>query len=242
MIKFFRKIRYDLIEKIKTGKYFKYAIGEIVLVVIGILIALQINNWNENRKAEVEEIKILANLKSDLEKTLIEFANAVEFNKSTVAEISKIQHHHKNNLPYDEKLDFSFGVIPHFYFSFVTNSTYKSLQTVGIGIIQNDSLKNKIVNIYDVVLASMIDYNNDENLLKSSIVEPFFSKNIRYTEDSVYSAKPNKYTDLINNNEFNNILSLIKRQRARGFENYESVSIKLKDLIDAINSELKNRT
>ena len=88
----------------------------------------------------------------------------------------------------------------------------------------------------------MIDYNNDENLLKSSIVEPFFSKNIRYTEDSVYSAKPNKYTDLINNNEFNNILSLIKRQRARGFENYESVSIKLKDLIDAINSELKNRT
>ena len=48
MIKFFRKIRYDLMEKNKTGKYFKYAIGEIVLVVIGILIALQINNWNED--------------------------------------------------------------------------------------------------------------------------------------------------------------------------------------------------
>ena len=47
MIKFFRRIRYDLMEKNKTGKYFKYAIGEIILVVIGILIALQINNWNE---------------------------------------------------------------------------------------------------------------------------------------------------------------------------------------------------
>tara|TARA_R110002051_G_scaffold313163_1_gene388974 strand:- start:6431 stop:6565 length:135 start_codon:yes stop_codon:yes gene_type:complete len=44
MIKFFRKIRYDLMGKNKTGKYFKYAIGEIVLVVIGILIALSINN------------------------------------------------------------------------------------------------------------------------------------------------------------------------------------------------------
>jgi len=43
MIKFFRKIRYDLMEKNKTKKYFKYAIGEIVLVVIGILIALSIN-------------------------------------------------------------------------------------------------------------------------------------------------------------------------------------------------------
>ena len=50
MRKIFRKIRYDLMKKNKTGKYLKYAIGEIVLVVIGILIALQINNWNENKK------------------------------------------------------------------------------------------------------------------------------------------------------------------------------------------------
>jgi hypothetical protein len=56
MIKFFRKIRYDLMEKNKTGKYLKYAIGEILLVVIGILFALQINNWNNNKneKAEIE--------------------------------------------------------------------------------------------------------------------------------------------------------------------------------------------
>ena len=52
MIKIFRKIRYDLIEKRKTGKYLKYAIGEIILVVIGILIALGVNNWNENRKLD----------------------------------------------------------------------------------------------------------------------------------------------------------------------------------------------
>jgi hypothetical protein len=45
MIKFFRQIRFKLMETGKTSKYFKYAIGEIVLVVIGILIALQINNW-----------------------------------------------------------------------------------------------------------------------------------------------------------------------------------------------------
>ncbi len=47
MIKFFRNIRKTLLTEGKTSKYFKYAIGEIVLVVIGILIALQINNWNE---------------------------------------------------------------------------------------------------------------------------------------------------------------------------------------------------
>ncbi len=52
MIKFFRKIRYDLMEKNKIGKYLKYAIGEIILVVIGILIALQLNNLNDERKTE----------------------------------------------------------------------------------------------------------------------------------------------------------------------------------------------
>ncbi len=50
MIKFFRNIRKKLLAEGKTTNYLKYAIGEIVLVVIGILIALQINNWNENRK------------------------------------------------------------------------------------------------------------------------------------------------------------------------------------------------
>ena len=52
MIKFFRKIRQNLLSEGKTGKYLKYAIGEIILVVIGILIALSINNWNENQKLQ----------------------------------------------------------------------------------------------------------------------------------------------------------------------------------------------
>ena len=67
MIKFFRKIRYNLMSENKTGKYFKYAIGEILLVVIGILIALQINNWNENRKLNNNEKIILTDLVEDLE-------------------------------------------------------------------------------------------------------------------------------------------------------------------------------
>ena len=70
MIKFFRKIRYDLMEKNKTGKYFKYAIGEIVLVVIGILIALQINNFNEQRKDSEKEQVVLKQLKEDYETDL----------------------------------------------------------------------------------------------------------------------------------------------------------------------------
>ena len=72
MIKFFRHIRKSLLMENKKSKYFKYAIGEIILVVIGILIALQINNWNEKRKSK-EAVKIaLESLISDLKKDTLQ--------------------------------------------------------------------------------------------------------------------------------------------------------------------------
>lgn len=73
MIKFFRHIRKSLLMSNQTSKYFKYAIGEIVLVVIGILIALQINSWNQDRLNRIEEKTILTNLKGDFENAITEF-------------------------------------------------------------------------------------------------------------------------------------------------------------------------
>lgn len=70
MIKIFRRIRYDLMQKNNTGKYLKYAIGEIVLVVIGILIALSINNWNQERIKHNEAKVLLSNLKLDVEENI----------------------------------------------------------------------------------------------------------------------------------------------------------------------------
>jgi len=66
MIKFFRKIRQNLLMENKTGKYFKYAIGEIVLVVIGILIALSINNWNEQVKKDKKIASVFETIKKDI--------------------------------------------------------------------------------------------------------------------------------------------------------------------------------
>jgi len=66
MIKFFRRIRQDLLSSNKTSQYFKYAFGEIVLVVLGILIALSINNWNENRINNRKQEDYLIGLKNDL--------------------------------------------------------------------------------------------------------------------------------------------------------------------------------
>ncbi len=73
MIGFFRKIRKKLADDNKPLKYARYAIGEIVLVIIGILIALQINNWNEIEKSKSESKRLLIVLKLDLEKDIHNF-------------------------------------------------------------------------------------------------------------------------------------------------------------------------
>jgi len=80
MIKFFRKIRYDLMGKNKTGKYLKYAIGEIVLVVIGILIALQINNWNSKRIEKREEISSYTNIKRQINDDKNVISGIIDYN------------------------------------------------------------------------------------------------------------------------------------------------------------------
>jgi len=84
MIKFFRKIRYNLMETGKTAKYFKYAIGEIILVVIGILLALQINTWNNNKQEAKLEQQYINRLITELKE------DAIYYNKKSnqFAEIS----------------------------------------------------------------------------------------------------------------------------------------------------------
>lgn len=67
MFRFFRQIRKSLMEQNKTRTYILYAVGEIMLVVMGILIALQVNNWNEERVRLADERELLINLKTDFE-------------------------------------------------------------------------------------------------------------------------------------------------------------------------------
>ena len=100
MIKLFRKIRQDLLSKGKTGKYLKYAIGEIILVVIGILIALQINNWNEINK------KIY--LKNEYQNSLIN-----DFSKDTIQINARLK---KNR----DRIEFLTPVIDSIYNGFYT--------------------------------------------------------------------------------------------------------------------------
>ncbi|VAV86217.1 FIG00653203: hypothetical protein [hydrothermal vent metagenome] len=103
MIKFFRKIRQNMIKENRASKYLLYAIGEIVLVVIGILIALSINNWNENRKEEIILKSNLSTILKILENDKAQLLTLIQSRKESKKQSTSIINSYKNNEPIDSK-------------------------------------------------------------------------------------------------------------------------------------------
>ena len=90
MIKFFRKIRQRLLSENKPSKYLLYALGEILLIVIGILVALQINIWNENRKLLAAEKELYLKIIKDLDEEQKVLENQVQFSETLKSYYRKI--------------------------------------------------------------------------------------------------------------------------------------------------------
>lgn len=147
MIKFFRHIRQNLLSEGKIGKYLKYAIGEIILVVIGILIALQINNWNENFKLKIEETRILKQLNAEfkINKKLLEVLNAK--NREVLNNLNKILALIPIN-PESVDLDsLSHYIIITFDFNTFDpiQGTISELSNSSFKVITNDTLRNLLL-------------------------------------------------------------------------------------------------
>ena len=243
MIKYCRQIRQDLLSGGNIGKYFKYAIGEIVLVVVGILIALQINNWNENRKLKNEEFSLLLEVKSNMEATLNSFKNDSVFNHKTILQYEKIKHYIEEDLPYNRELDTAFGMLKSWRSPYPIYTAYTTLKTKGLDVISNASLRNKIVTMNEYEFTRLItDYDKSEWILYQEVVLPFISKHLRiYKENSTTLAKPTDFEILKDNDELRNILELLINERKNGLRSYKKVMLDTKDLIESIENELNSR-
>jgi len=151
MIKFFRKIRKQLLTENKFSKYLLYAIGEIILVVIGILIALGVNNWNQEKKDHHLGENYLLRIHRDLVQDTTNFRNIIAYNNNLRKDIKgllvnlydgvdNIEQVHDMSVIYDKALDQVFSP---------NDNTYRGMISSGtLGLIENLELKEEIIDLY----------------------------------------------------------------------------------------------
>ena len=166
MIKFFRKIRQQLLIERKTGKYFRYAIGEILLVMVGILLALQVNNWNEERKQEIELKgflnKIAQNIREDIAMAKLHKSRRENTQKNSKLTIEMLMRG-EFNLELVRKSD-------HFFYEFYFRpnlSGYEALKSSGyISKIRSSNLDSILHKYY-----ALIDYIEDREISYNEFIE-----------------------------------------------------------------------
>jgi len=181
VLKFFGKIRQKLISEGKLLNYLKYAIGEILLVVIGILIALQVNNWNEERKRQKEEIQYLITLRKD-------FKRAVQEQLDHNEQLLKILSRPVGSAPKDSIvgmlrksfIDIPFGV---------QVTAYNDLVNSGkLSIIQNEDLRRAMSN-FEISNELANGYAEKAAAQWAGQVTEFFIENFNVT--SIYGSESN---------------------------------------------------
>ena len=262
MIKFFRQIRQNLIMENKTSKYLKYALGEIFLVVIGILIALSINNWNEGRKNLKKEQEILIQLKEEYESNLTQLEEKMA-QRSLIVQSSKklLTVIDQNNTIHLDSLILKFTDI----FRDPTFDPIKNdLITSGnIRLIQNKELKRHLSNWSSDVVA-LLEIEAIWSSHVNKMVLPFGTK-IGLTRNVVNSwwdsqelltwlleqntttsitnigktRKPIDVNKILENQELEGILAAAFSWNQSG--NLQSVALrnKILEILDLLNQEIK---
>ena len=257
MIKFFRKIRYDLMEKNKTGKYFKYAIGEIILVVIGILIALSINNWNEKRKDGIKEHQILKSLKVNLKGNL-KLLNLA--NKATIDAYNASLNLHELTTPNSETIDSnkidSLISVTFDYFSFDANSgaIYEIINSGQLNIIKNEELKNQISNWSGIVedtqrdveiannhaFDNMIMYLSKHGSISNLPIGNRIAQNLNLKQKPTSSFEVD-YQNLMSSSEFENLVGWHSTNLVYILNEHQFFKSYIENIIDLIDFETEKK-
>ncbi len=191
MIKFFRKIRQKLLTENKFSKYLIYAIGEIVLVVIGILIALQINNWNQRRQNQKLELEYLIGIKANLNDDIFELeshfkGDTIKFDAYTFLVRT---FNSKDYLSKKQEIISNIYSISRLGWFEGQNIVFENLKSSGkLNLIQSDTIRNSIQKYYrffEEVIKQESLYNSriitykdryEKYLNSSSYVEPNFNE------------------------------------------------------------------
>jgi len=256
MINFFRRIRKKMADDNKPMKYARYAIGEILLVVIGILIALQINNWNEDLKTRNKELTYLESIKTDLLLNVEELNNFLGLRDSCVVSCNKILDYYEGELELD-LVDFNFhSVNLMIWFPFNQHdNTYRELLNSGnLAIISDKNIKNGLQDMQVGFKSIAFVEGEMQQDYESYLYDVYFTiadlnKNIKQFEahiDSNLKADASKLSkpemlELLKNMKFKNGVRLSKYNSNLLIAEYTEMIKNTQNIIKMIDNELSSK-
>jgi hypothetical protein len=240
----------------KTGKYFKYAIGEILLVMIGILLALQVNNWNEERKSNLLARELLIEMKHELIQDTIDFNWNLSLHESILnaeKQLLKALRGREPSLPDTFSYSMALGLDP---ISVSHNVSIESLKNYGLNIIKNDELRSKISKLYDFYYKAIEEGENRSETFdfyneKLEIFSKHFklhdsitlgvseaAENLALTHE-ITEITPIDFNELKQNNELQIVLSQSTVYRGVMIGLYKEIIDRVNELLELLNEELK---
>ena len=150
MLRLLRKIKPGKREGEKSGSFWRFAIAESVLIFLGILLALQVDNWNQERKdRKLERVllsEMLGNLKVDLDDIKYSIKYLEQYQNSSQLVLDFLN----SDLPWNDSLGRHFAQLMVMVLFDVNTSAYESLKSIGIDLIHNEKLRKGITNVYSV--------------------------------------------------------------------------------------------
>jgi hypothetical protein len=203
MIKLFRNIRKKLVSEGKTANYVKYAIGEIVLVMIGILLALQVNNWNENRKQAIAEMDFFEGIKNDLiqDKNYIELILTTFKPKIEAYNLLTVESK-KNQVAYSEPIDTllqRYLFVGQRTFYPISGSFQSAVAGNDINTYKNKVIIHALIKLYNSTYPRLIDNANILDDRWSLLTEKYIHERRTKHFDDMDNAQLSKVLDNIYN-------------------------------------------
>ena len=230
--------------KSKVTTYLLYAIGEITLVVVGILIAVQIDDWNKQRERLQLEITTLKQIKSNLQMTVISLNKCIEDYREEGQLIKEGLHYIKKyqNLP--DSMHKNLIYVLFFPTPKLNTSAYENLKNIGTDLIRNDTLRSKIIRIHEDDFYYLINELDQAQRNLKTTITPMLTKYIRidatnrenrdFPEVSITNMD-----DLTKDEAFINTLYYCQSYEKLGFHDTSSIRNHVEELIAEIDKELE---
>lgn len=239
MQRFLKNIRKELAADNKPKKYLRYAIGEILLVVIGILIALQLTDWNEDRKSGIAETKLLLELKENI-RTNIDLLNSqLNDHQAGIRSNQILMEVIKNIKAYDDSLAFHFHIATIILPSNLSFAAFEELKSSGFDILRSDQLRREIIQLYDETYRDMILKLSENVNAAGNAYIPYMISHFERLPGA--GAVPNNFEQLLGDQKFINILQIINNLQLWAIQLKEDCIKESDRVTNLIDNELKKK-